>query len=215
MKPRHPFILHIQNDNPGATPVTTLRLCLPDTKASQDLDTRVALHRHLASISHRIDTTWANLSRQRPDFWEGLGYTFHDETDLNDTFTVNTSEHLQRLELEHTFRVTFSGQFGVDAKTENEAYAVATARINDQGLDRQRFTLRLRYAEPTIRERFRVHVELTTRVQLIDNHRGVTTHDLATDIARSHPGLDGFTVDETERIASRYLDRHNQVCYTK
>lgn len=212
----HPlaFELHIHHDNESTT---TFKLELPDTPGNRLLDMRVALVRHLRRPLLCRNTTWATFATYTLDDWHDLGLTPHDREDVT-ILIVRETELVQAIDLERTYRVFFSGSIGVDAANEADARLRVMERLQDDGLDTVRFRCDLYRCEPTISNRYRQYIQLSTLVSVIDNHAHELdgdAKDVALTIARLHPGLERFTFESCERTISQYRTRAGQYVGTK
>lgn len=196
---------------------TTCKLRLPNTDGNRLLDTRVALVRHLRRPLLRRNTTWATFAAYTDDQWRELGFIIHDE-EPSEIIIVTEDELIQAIDLERTYRVFFSGSIGVDATNETDAGIRAMERLLDRGLDTVRFHCDLYHCEPTVSNRYRQYIQLSTLVSLIDNYADEHDNDskeVARAIARLHPGLDDFTFESTERTISQYRTRAGAYVGTK
>lgn len=213
--PRLPrtFALRITHDDQTAT---IFKLRLADTPANNILDARVALHRHLSSISLQYDTSWRALAAYTESDWNDIGYTFCDE-DLDDLDIIDVGvwQRPHPVDLERTYRVFFTGSIGVDATSEDGARIAAKRILLNEGLDLDRFESDLYFAEPTIARRYRVHIQLETLVSVIDNHVKAESDDVAHDIAALHPGLERFRFERIERTLSQYRQKNGIYVGTK
>lgn len=204
----HAFELHIQHENDR--PATVLKLKLPDALARHELDNRVALERHLASKASQYDTSWKALAAQPAYMWERFGYTFHDEPNAPHIH-VRANDRATPVDLERTYVVQLDGSIGVDATNETDARKRASEALASTALDTTRFDVDFYACVPTIRDRYRQYIMLSTQVTLVDNHAVPETKDLARDIALSHPGLDDFRFDSIELTRAQYRRKDGDV----